>query len=101
MLQPKSCWTPWWHRCLFNSKLNFKNRISGFKLAEDVVDMSTGEIIAAAGDVVSQETALAIQNAAVPYVFTKMLSGRATPIAYDTCTSISRATPAATMFLAM
>ena len=56
-------------RYKFNKKLNFKNRISGFKLAEDVVDMSTGEIIAAAGDVVSQETALAIQNAAVPYVF--------------------------------
>ena len=56
-------------RYKFNKKLNFKIRISGFKLAEDVVDMSTGEIIAAAGDVVSQETALAIQNAAVPYVF--------------------------------
>ena len=56
-------------RYKFNKKLNFVNRITGFKLAEDVVDMSTGEIIAAAGDVVSKETALAIQNAAVPYVF--------------------------------
>ena len=56
-------------RYKFNKKLNLKNRISGCKLAEDVVDMSTGEIIASAGDVLSTETALAIQNAAVSFVW--------------------------------
>ena len=56
-------------RYKFNKKLNLKNRITGCKLAEDVVDMSTGEIIASAGDVLSADTALAIQNAAVSYVW--------------------------------
>ena len=55
-------------RYKFNKKLALKNRISGHKLAEDVIDMSTGEIIAEAGAVVTRELADQIQNAAVPYV---------------------------------
>ena len=55
-------------RYKFNKKLALKNRISGHKLAEDVVDMSTGEIIAEAGTVVTRELADQIQNAAVPFV---------------------------------
>ncbi|MGN0369593.1 MAG: DNA-directed RNA polymerase subunit beta [Butyrivibrio sp.] len=55
-------------RYKFNKKLHFKNRITGHKLAEDVVDTLTGEVLASAGDIVSADTAIAIQNAAVPYV---------------------------------
>lgn len=56
-------------RYKFNKKLHFKNRLTGHKLAEDVVDITTGEIIAAAGDTVTKESAETIQNAAVPYVW--------------------------------
>ena len=55
-------------RYKFNKKL-LRNRITGHKLAEDVVDMTTGEIIAEAGAVVSKELADQIQDAAVPYVW--------------------------------
>ena len=56
-------------RYKFNKKLNFRNRIWGHKLAEDVVDVTTGEIIASAGDTLTKDSALVIQNAAVPYVW--------------------------------
>ncbi|MGN0513879.1 MAG: DNA-directed RNA polymerase subunit beta [Lachnospiraceae bacterium] len=56
-------------RYKFNKKLALKNRISGHMLAEDVVDLTTGEIIAQAGTFVTRELADDIQNAAVPYVF--------------------------------
>ena len=55
-------------RYKFNKKLAFKNRIAGFTLAEDVVSEATGEIIASAGEVVSEELAVQIQNAAVRWV---------------------------------
>ncbi|MDE5780382.1 MAG: DNA-directed RNA polymerase subunit beta [Lachnospiraceae bacterium] len=55
-------------RYKFNKKLAFKNRIAGMVLAEEVVDMTTGEIIAEAGTTVSEDMAVQIQNAAVPYV---------------------------------
>ncbi len=45
-------------RYKFNKKLLLRNRITGHKLAEDVVDMTTGEIIAEAGTVVSKELVL-------------------------------------------
>ena len=56
-------------RYKFNKKLHFKNRIKGHTLAEDVVNTQTGEILAAAGTVVDKELAIAIQNAAVPFVW--------------------------------
>ncbi|MBQ2400699.1 MAG: DNA-directed RNA polymerase subunit beta, partial [Lachnospiraceae bacterium] len=56
-------------RYKFNKKLHFKNRITGHILAEDVVDMATGEILAEAGKTISKEMAIEIQNAAVPYVW--------------------------------
>ena len=56
-------------RYKFNKKLHFKNRITGQILAEDVVDTTTGEILAEAGKTVTMEQAEAIQNAAVPYVW--------------------------------
>ena len=55
-------------RYKFNKKLSFKNRIAGQMLAEDVVSPVTGEILAKAGDMLTRESATAIQNAAVPYV---------------------------------
>ncbi len=56
-------------RYKFNKKLALKNRISGQVLAEDVVDTTTGEILAEAGTKVTRELANSIQNAAVPYVW--------------------------------
>ncbi len=55
-------------RYKFNKKLHFKNRIRGHVLAEDVVDETTGEMIAAAGTKVDRALATEIQNAAIPYV---------------------------------
>ncbi|MCR4595633.1 MAG: DNA-directed RNA polymerase subunit beta [Lachnospiraceae bacterium] len=52
-------------RYKFNKKLMFRNRIAGHVLAEDVVDVTTGEIIATAGETVTRELADKIQNAAV------------------------------------
>ncbi len=56
-------------RYKFNKKLALKNRISGHPLAEDVVDVTTGEILAEEGTVVDRDLADKIQNAAVPYVW--------------------------------
>ena len=56
-------------RYKFNKKLALRNRIRNHILAEDVVDTSTGEILAAAGTKVTAELADTIQNAAVPFVF--------------------------------
>ncbi len=56
-------------RYKFNKKLSLRNRIYGQTLAEDVVDASTGEIIAEQGATVSRSLADQIQNAAVPYVW--------------------------------
>ena len=56
-------------RYKFNKKLMLRNRIRNHVLAEDVIDTSTGEVLAAAGDTVTAEMADAIQNAAVPYVW--------------------------------
>ncbi len=56
-------------RYKFNKKLQLRNRIAGQILAEDVVDVSTGEILAEVGTVVSRELADKIQNAAVPFVW--------------------------------
>ncbi len=58
-------------RYKFNKKLSFRNRLRGHVLAEDVVDVNTGEILAEAGTTVTRELADTIQNAAVPYVWVK------------------------------
>ena len=55
-------------RYKFNKKLMLRNRIAGHVLAEDVIDTTTGEILAEAGTEVTREMADEIQNAAVPYV---------------------------------
>lgn len=56
-------------RYKFNKKLSFKYRLNGQVLAEDVVDTSTGEILAEAGTKLNKDFAMQIQNAAVPYVW--------------------------------
>ena len=56
-------------RYKFNKKLMFRNRIAGHRLAQDVLDPSTGEIIFEAGVRLTKEQADTIQNAAVPYVY--------------------------------
>ena len=56
-------------RYKFNKKLMLRNRIRNQILAEDVVDMTTGEVLAAQGTKVTPELADEIQNAAVPYVW--------------------------------
>ncbi|MCI8886683.1 MAG: DNA-directed RNA polymerase subunit beta [Hungatella sp.] len=56
-------------RYKFNKKLAFKNRVAGHVLAEDVVDQTTGEILAEAGATLDKQTAEAIQNAGVPFVW--------------------------------
>jgi DNA-directed RNA polymerase subunit beta len=56
-------------RYKFNKKLNLRNHIAGQTLADDVVDTTTGEVLAEAGTVLTKEQALDIQNAAVPFVW--------------------------------
>ena len=55
-------------RYKFNKKLAYRNRIIGHVLAEDVVDRTSGELIASKGTEVSAELCEKIQNGAVPYV---------------------------------
>ena len=56
-------------RYKFNKKLAFRNRIRHQILAEDVVDPSTGEVLAEKGTKVTAELADRIQNAAVAAVW--------------------------------
>ena len=55
-------------RYKFNKKLSLFSQIDGKKLAGDVVDPATGEVLATAGTVVSKELAMAIQDAGINYV---------------------------------
>ena len=55
-------------RYKFNKKLALRNRIKGAKLAEDVINAETGEIIAEKGTVITKEIADDIQYSAAPYV---------------------------------
>ena len=75
-------------RYKFNKKLHFKNRIVGCKLAEDAVDTVTGEKLEA-GTLITEEIAVQLQNAAVPYVMveyeehvTKVLSNLMVDLRY-------------------
>lgn len=56
-------------RYKFNKKLALRNRIKNQILAEDVVDITTGEILAEKGQTVTADLADQIQNAAVTYVW--------------------------------
>ena len=56
-------------RYKFNKKLSFKFRLNGQVLTEDVVDETTGEILAEAGTRLTKESAMKIQNAGVAFVW--------------------------------
>ncbi|MHC1749847.1 MAG: DNA-directed RNA polymerase subunit beta [Cellulosilyticaceae bacterium] len=56
-------------RYKFNKKLALRNRVTGSILAEDVVDMFTGEVVASAGDKITLSLADKIQNTGTPAVF--------------------------------
>ncbi len=56
-------------RYKFNKKLALKNRVTGCILAEDVVNTTTGEIVAEAGTKITRAIASEIQNAGVPYLW--------------------------------
>ena len=56
-------------RYKFNKKLALKNRIKGRKVAEDVVNELTGEIVAEKGTLITAEIADAIQNSGALFVW--------------------------------
>ena len=56
-------------RYKFNKKLNLAYRLPGCRLAEDIANPETGEIMAHAGEVVDDRKAFEIQNAGVNEVF--------------------------------
>ena len=55
-------------RYKFNKKLALRRRITGFTLAEDAVDTDTGEVLAEAGTIVTEELADELQNSGILYV---------------------------------
>jgi len=75
-------------RYKFNKKLAFRNRIVGFKLAEDVTDPFTGEVFAKDTEI-TEEIAEALQNTGTAYVWVvtdekkeKILSNRVVDITH-------------------
>ncbi|MCI5640381.1 MAG: DNA-directed RNA polymerase subunit beta [Lachnospiraceae bacterium] len=58
-------------RYKYNKKLHFKNRIVGCRLAEDATSPATGEVYEA-GTLVTEELAIELQNAAIPYVYAEL-----------------------------
>ncbi len=63
-------------RYKFNKKLALRNRITGFTLSQDAVSDETGEVVAEAGTLVTEELADEIQYAAIPYVFVQTEEGQ-------------------------
>ena len=63
-------------RYKFNKKLSFKSRLAGQTLAKDAVNEETGEVVAEAGTVLTEEKALEIQNAAIASVYIATEEGR-------------------------
>ena len=75
-------------RYKFNKKLAFRNRIVGYKLAEDVTDPFTGEVFAKDTEI-TEEIAEALQNTGAAYVWVvtdekkeKILSNRVVDITH-------------------
>ncbi len=56
-------------RYKYNKKLNLVYRLAGCKIADTIVNPETGEVLATAGEKVSEAQARAIQNAGVSEVF--------------------------------
>ena len=59
-------------RYKYNKKLHFRYRLNKQVLAKDVVDETTGEILAKKGTRIDEELAISIQNAAIPAVWVKI-----------------------------
>ena len=55
-------------RYKFNKKLSLRSRATGFILAEDCIDPTTGEVLVAAGTEITPELADKMQYAAVDYI---------------------------------
>jgi DNA-directed RNA polymerase subunit beta len=56
-------------RYKFNKKLNLAYRLAGQRVAEDIVNPATGEIMALEGDKISEEKAREIQNAGINEIY--------------------------------
>ena len=56
-------------RYKFNKKLNLAYRLPGCKLAEDVINEETGEIMAHAGETVTEAQAVAMQDSGINEVY--------------------------------
>ncbi len=56
-------------RYKFNKKLNLAYRLPGCKLADDVFNPETGELMAHAGDIVTEEQAIEMQDCGINEVF--------------------------------
>ena len=52
-------------RYKYNKKLNLATRLKGNKLAEDIVNVETGEILAEAGEYLDADRAADIENAGI------------------------------------
>ena len=55
-------------RYKFNKKLALFNRIYGRRAAEDILDMSTGELFVAKGEMISRDVAIEIENSGINLV---------------------------------
>ncbi|SHK45009.1 DNA-directed RNA polymerase subunit beta [Paramaledivibacter caminithermalis] len=55
-------------RYKFNKKLSLSNRLTGLIVAQNVIDQSTGEILAKEGQKIDKKTALDIENAGIKHV---------------------------------
>ena len=55
-------------RYKFNKKLALFNRIYGGKAAEDILDMSTGELFVAQGELITRDVAIEIENSGINVV---------------------------------
>jgi len=56
-------------RYKINKKLSFKNRIINHKLARDVIDFNTGEILFDSGQIITRDMAEEIQNCGIAFVY--------------------------------
>ena len=56
-------------RFKYNKKLSMVNRLSGCRLARDIVDTRTGEVLAEAGEYIDREKALMLDDAGITEAF--------------------------------
>ena len=76
-------------RYKFNKKLALRGRVTGAVLAEDVINVETGEIVASKGETITKELADDIQYSAVPHIFVEA-DGRVVKILSNLMVDITR-----------